>query len=918
MAKFAKKSKLTLVTAATIAGMLLTTAGSAFAAQTNTLPNGGGLLITTNGTSTFYSFNYIAANLSTVQTQFDNAIQQTGGLSNVILDYPGTNNTNYVANFVANFGSYINSLNNSSATPSSFDTYASTNPATVPNNTTVDDYVGGQTVTSTYSTAPAVSTVSAINSTTVAVTYSTAPTTTPTASAFTVVQNGTTIPVSNISMNGTVATLTLSSALSNGTFTVNGVSGSINLTAPALKSATYSGTTLTLNFSTPLNASSLPSYKDFAVDDNGTAISVNPYVQVSGSSVILTLASAPAAATDALLVSYTVGTNPIQSTSGASATSFVNQPFAEASVSAPTSVKAVVAANAVATVSWVAPTSGPTPSSYTLLASTNGGAFVPVVTGISSASTSQSYTGSNGQSVAFEVASVDSSNNLYTSTPTTAMTLSSVAPALTSAVTSADGTQLVLTYNKPVALATGKTAAQLAGSYDVLDKTTADSATTAAISGDQVTLTLTNPLGYGDAVTEQFTTGDLVGTYAGNAVLSDTSAVSVTNNVTTNSIAVTAGTTPTLASNVLSVPLTFTGVSVASSNLISLSVTNPAGVTTSITPGTSATLAFNVNNAAGTYTYNIIDKNGVKYTAALKWTAPTTEVAKATGTVSATLGTQFALGTVTVASGYLVDPSGNIAAIPAGSISGGGVEINPTATGTYTILAQDATGNWYTSTVSNPSDFTPSVQSATVSGTSLVLTYNIDLNTTTVPAVSAFTVDVNGSPVTVSSVGIATDQVTLILANPVLVGQTVTVGYTAPSSNPIQGVTGNAVDVAGLTSQAVTNNTVAASLASAAVVTGTGTSANTLVLTYSSALSAASATTPPVASSYSVSVNGANDTVTNVVINATNKTVTLTLAANVTTAQTVTVSYTAPATNPVTDANANAVTSFAPQIVAVS
>ena len=104
----------------------------------------------------------------------------------------------------------------------------------------------------------------------------------------------------------------------------------------------------------------------------------------------------------------------------------------------------------------------------------------------------------------------------------------------------------------------------------------------------------------------------------------------------------------------------------------------------------------------------------------------------------------------------------------------------------------------------------PALSTATVDGTSLVLTYSQTLNTTA-PATSAYTVDVAGSEVTPSSVAISGTTVTLTLSTAVTSGQTVTVSYTVPSSNPVQNAAG--FHAGRLVNQAVTNNTVATNTA---------------------------------------------------------------------------------------------------------
>jgi hypothetical protein len=92
-----------------------------------------------------------------------------------------------------------------------------------------------------------------------------------------------------------------------------------------------------------------------------------------------------------------------------------------------------------------------------------------------------------------------------------------------------------------------------------------------------------------------------------------------------------------------------------------------------------------------------------------------------------------------------------------------------------------------------------------VNGTSLVIGYDEALDTGSVPATTAFAVQVGGSSRAVSTVGVSGSSVTLTLASGVLFGQSVTVAYTMPATNPTQDLAGN--DAASFSAAAVTNNT---------------------------------------------------------------------------------------------------------------
>ena len=85
----------------------------------------------------------------------------------------------------------------------------------------------------------------------------------------------------------------------------------------------------------------------------------------------------------------------------------------------------------------------------------------------------------------------------------------------------------------------------------------------------------------------------------------------------------------------------------------------------------------------------------------------------------------------------------------------------------------------------------------------LEMTYNMTL-ANIVPAASAFKVLVNSSSRSVSSVAVSGTKVMLTLSSPVVYGNTVTVSYTKPSSNPLQ--TSIGAQAATLSAQTVTNN----------------------------------------------------------------------------------------------------------------
>ena len=98
----------------------------------------------------------------------------------------------------------------------------------------------------------------------------------------------------------------------------------------------------------------------------------------------------------------------------------------------------------------------------------------------------------------------------------------------------------------------------------------------------------------------------------------------------------------------------------------------------------------------------------------------------------------------------------------------------------------------------------PSLDSATVTGRSLVLTYNEALDEDSVPTTSTYSVSVSGGPGEApSSVYVTSNKVNLTLGTAVTSEQTVTVSYTVPMSDPVQDVSGN--DAPSLTDEPVDN-----------------------------------------------------------------------------------------------------------------
>ena len=109
-------------------------------------------------------------------------------------------------------------------------------------------------------------------------------------------------------------------------------------------------------------------------------------------------------------------------------------------------------------------------------------------------------------------------------------------------------------------------------------------------------------------------------------------------------------------------------------------------------------------------------------------------------------------------------------------------------------------------TVRGAANTFPTLTTATANGTTLVLTYDQALDETSAPATSAYAVSVdNGAGAEPSEVAVSGSTVTLTLDTALRSGQTVTVSYTVPASNPVQNESGD--KAVALVDRAVTNNT---------------------------------------------------------------------------------------------------------------
>jgi uncharacterized repeat protein (TIGR02059 family) len=193
-----------------------------------------------------------------------------------------------------------------------------------------------------------------------------------------------------------------------------------------------------------------------------------------------------------------------------------------------------------------------------------------------------------------------------------------------------------------------------------------------------------------------------------------------------------------------------------------------------------------------------------------------------------------------------------------------------------------------TGTITVPGYTSSAVQDATPA--LLEMTYDQTL-ANIIPATSAFSVHVNSITRSINSVAISGIKVSLTLASAIVYGDVVTVAYTKPSSNPLQtSLGGQAISISAQTVNNNVNpvNSVTPVYLNSAIEDSTPA---LLEMTYSLDL----ANTVPPATAFTVKTNGANRKVTSVAISG--KKVKLSLESAAVFGDNVTVSYTKPASN---------------------
>jgi uncharacterized repeat protein (TIGR02059 family) len=559
---------------------------------------------------------------------------------------------------------------------------------------------------------------------------------------------------------------------------VSGFSFGADTTAPTFSAAAVNveGTTITLTYSEALSATTAGT-SDFAVLVGGVSRSVSS-VAVSGSTVVLTLASPAVETGQSVSVAYTqpAGSNAVKDSAGNKASSLSSTSVTNNSTvdtSGPSFVSAATnTAGTEITLTY----------SEALSATTAGTSdFTVLVGGVSRSVSSVAVSGSTvvltlasavgaGQSVSVAYTDPTGSNDtnavqdsagndaatLAATSVTNNSTVDQTAPTLVSASTDVAGRTITLTYSETLGgtmASTGAFAVRVGGVSCSINSAIRSGSTVeltlascSIASGQEVTVAYTDPSVSNDSTAVQDAAGNDAATLA---------ATSVTNNSTVDS------TVPSFVS----------------------AATNAAGTTITLTysEALSATTA-----GASDFAVTV---GGVSRSVS--------SVAVSGSTVVLTLSSAVGAGqSVSVA---YTDPTGS----------------------NDTNALQDAAGNdaatLAATSVTNNSTVDQSVPTfvsaaTNAAGTTITLTYSEALSATTAGA-SDFAVTVSGVSRSVSSVAVSGSTVVLTLSSAVGAGQSVSVAYTDPTgsndTNALQDAAGN--DAATLAATSVTNSVLAPS-----------------------------------------------------------------------------------------------------------
>ena len=549
--------------------------------------------------------------------------------------------------------------------------------------------------------------------------------------------------------------------------------------APVLDSATVNGTALKLSYDEALDEGSVPAGTAYTVSVGGTAVALagTAPVTVSGMTATLTLAVA-AAHGQVVTVSYAVpAANPLQDAAGNDAAGLSNRAVTNNTPAVPTlSITAARGSegDGVAFTVTLSPASTSTVSAtWTASIETGDTASAADLTGTLSGTvsfaadeTEQTFT------VATAKDALDEPDETFT------VTLSApVNVTLDDAAAVAAGTIEDDDAAPTVSVADASAPEGNAASF---------TATLSAASGKQVSATWTASIETGDTASA----ADLAGTLSGT-------------------LSFAAGETE----QTITVATTEDALD-EEDELFTVRLSNPSNVTLDAT-GTTATGTIEDDDdppTVGVADASAPEGNAVSFTATLSAASGKTVTVDYAATAES--GDSAGTGDFTATAGTLTfDPGATQQTFTVATTEDTLDEVDESFTVRLSNPANvtlDAARATATGTIEDDDDDTvaPVLDSATVNGTALKLSYDEALDEGSVPAGTAYTVSVGGTavalagtaPVTVSGM-----TATLTLAVAAAHGQVVTVSYAVPAANPLQDAAGN--DAAGLSNRAVTNNT---------------------------------------------------------------------------------------------------------------
>ena len=798
----------------------------------------------------------------------------------------------------------------------------------------------------------------------------------PGAGAFTVRSGGTSRPVSGVSVSGTTVTVTLSSPVGHGeTVSVSYAVPSTNplqdasgnpvaaladhgvrnktpdTTAPELETAVADGNSLILTYGEDLDQGSVPGAGAFTVRSGGTSRPVSG-VSVSGATVTLTLSSSVGHG-EAVSVSYAVpSSNPLEDASGNPVAALVDYGVRNDTpdTTAPELETAVVDGDLLILTYGEDLDQGSVPGSGAFTVNVDGteralAAGNPVsVSGATVTLTLSSSVG-HGEAVTLSYV-VPSSNPLQDASgnPVAALadhgvrneTPDTAAPELETAV--ADGDTLVLIYGEDL----DEGSVPGSGVFTVRSGGTSRPVSGVSVSGSTVMLTLSSPVGHGEAVTLSYAvsssnplqdaSGNPVAALADHGVRNDTPDTTAPELETAvadgDTLVLTYGEdldegsvpgagTFTVRSGGTSRPVSGVSISGATVTLtLSSSVGHGEAVSVSYAVPSSNPLQDDSGNPVAA-----LADHGVRNETP-DTTAPELETAVVDGdTLVLTYGEDLDADSVPAATAFAVTVDGTERALTTSdpvSVSGATVTLTlsspvghgETVSVSYAVPStnplQDASGNPVAALADHgvrnktPDTTAPELETAVADGNSLILTYGEDLDQGSVPGAGAFTVRSGGTSRPVSGVSVSGATVTLTLSSSVGHGEAVTLSYSVPSSNPLQDASGN--PVVALAAHGVRNDTpdtTAPELETAVV------DEDSLVLTYGEDLDADSV---PAATAFAVTVEGtARALAAGNPVSVSGATVTLTLSSAVSHGEAVTLSYSVPSSNPLQDGSGNPV-----------